>query len=76
MRDVIVYPSIDPQDGFEELLISLQGEIASFYRGQGSDFYRIRPYEVLESAHHVDWKATLTPVICRSANLHGNANRP
>ena len=58
VRDIIVYPSIDPQAGFEELLISLQGEIASFYRGQGNDFYRIRPYEVLESAHHVDWKAT------------------
>ena len=57
-RDVIVYPSIDPQPGFEDLLASLQGEIASFYRGQGSDFYRIRPYEALESAHHVDWKAT------------------
>lgn len=38
--------------------MSLQGEIASYYRGQGSDFYRIRPYEALESAHHVDWKAT------------------
>jgi uncharacterized protein (DUF58 family) len=58
LRDIIVYPSIDPQPGFDQLLISLQGEIASFYRGQGNDFYRIRPYEVLESAHHVDWKAT------------------
>lgn len=58
MRDVIVYPSIDAQPGFEELLVLLQGEIASYYRGQGSDFYRIRPYEALESAHHVDWKAT------------------
>ncbi|MBV9770719.1 MAG: DUF58 domain-containing protein [Bryobacterales bacterium] len=58
LRDIVVYPSIDPQPGFEELLMSLQGEIASFYRGQGNDFYRIRPYEALESAHHVDWKAT------------------
>lgn len=57
-REVIVYPSIDAQPGFEDLLISLGGEIASFYRGQGHDFYRIRPYEVLESARHVDWKAT------------------
>src|SRR6202049_4044852 len=56
--EVLIYPSIDPQPGFEELLISLQGEIASFYRGRGNDFYRIRPYEALESAHHVDWKAT------------------
>lgn len=57
-REVLVYPSVDPQPGFEDLLVSLQGEIASFYRGQGHDFYRIRPYEVLESARHVDWKAT------------------
>jgi uncharacterized protein (DUF58 family) len=57
-REVLVYPSIDPQPGFEELLISLNGEIESFYRGQGHDFYRIRPYEALESARHVDWKAT------------------
>jgi len=57
-REVLIYPSIDPQPGFDELLISLDGEIASFYRGLGHDFYRIRPYEVLESARHVDWKAT------------------
>ena len=57
-REVLVYPSIDPQPGFEDLLVSLQGEIASFFRGQGHDFYRIRPYEISESARHVDWKAT------------------
>jgi uncharacterized protein (DUF58 family) len=58
LRDILVYPSIDPQPGFENLLVTLQDEITSFYRGQGNDFYRIRPYEVLEDAHHVDWKAT------------------
>ncbi|HLG97784.1 MAG TPA: DUF58 domain-containing protein [Bryobacteraceae bacterium] len=57
-REVLVYPSIDPKPGFEDLLVSLQGDIASFYRGQGHDFYRIRPYEISESARHVDWKAT------------------
>ena len=57
-REVLVYPSIDPQPGFENLLVSLEGDIASFYRGLGHDFYRIRPYEALESARHVDWKAT------------------
>jgi len=57
-REVLIYPSVDPQPGFEDLLLSLEGEIASFYRGQGHDFYRIRPYEVRESARHVDWKAT------------------
>ena len=58
LREVIVYPSIDPQPGFEDLLLSIRGEIASIYQGQGHDFYRIRPYEALESARRVDWKAT------------------
>lgn len=57
-REVLVYPAVDPQPGFDSLLISLTGEIESLYRGQGSDFYRIRPYEALETARHVDWKAT------------------
>jgi|SRR5579872_1193091 len=57
-REVVVYPSVDPQPGFEELLISLAGEIDSWFRGHGHDFYRIRPYEAFESARHVDWKAT------------------
>ncbi|MGA2131925.1 MAG: DUF58 domain-containing protein [Bryobacteraceae bacterium] len=57
-REVIVYPSIDAQAGFEELLADLTGEIETHYRGLGRDFYRIRPYEAFESARHVDWKAT------------------
>lgn len=57
-REVLVYPSIEPQPGFEELLLELDGELESLERGRGSDFYRIRPYEATESARHVDWKAT------------------
>ncbi len=57
-RDVLVYPSIDPQPGFEELLAAVRGDLESQTRGRGHDFYRIRPYEALESARHVDWKAT------------------
>jgi uncharacterized protein (DUF58 family) len=57
-REILVYPSVDPQPGFEELLVSLKGDIDSWFRGHGHDFYRIRPYEALESARHVDWKAT------------------
>lgn len=57
-REVLVYPSIEPQPGFEELLLSLEGDIDAHYRGRGNDFYRIRPYEHGESARHVDWKAT------------------
>ncbi|MBV8819889.1 MAG: DUF58 domain-containing protein [Acidobacteriaceae bacterium] len=58
VQDVLVYPSIDPQPGFEDLFIALQGEIQSHFRGVSGDFYRIRPYEALESSRHVDWKAT------------------
>ena len=57
-HDVIVYPSLDPQPGFEALLASVSGELEALQRGRGHDFYRIRPYEALESARHVDWKAT------------------
>jgi uncharacterized protein (DUF58 family) len=57
-REILVYPSIDPKPGFEDLLLALQGELESFHRGRGHDFYRIRPYEALESARHVDWRAT------------------
>ena len=54
----VIALSVFAGPGFEELLVSVNGEIESFYRGQGHDFYRIRPYEALESARHVDWKAT------------------
>src|SRR5208282_2658667 len=46
------------QPGFEELLASVSGEMEALQRGRGHDFYRIRPYEALESSRHVDWKAT------------------
>jgi uncharacterized protein (DUF58 family) len=57
-RETIVYPCVDPRPGFDDLLLGVSGEIETHYRGLGKDFYRIRPYEVLESARHVDWKAT------------------
>ena len=57
-RETIVYPSIDPQPGFEDLFLGIAGEIETHYRGLGKDFYRIRPYENFESARHVDWKAS------------------
>jgi uncharacterized protein (DUF58 family) len=57
-HEIIVYPCLDPQPGFETLLEAVSGQIAAMQRGRGHDFYRIRPYEALESARHVDWKAT------------------
>lgn len=57
-HDILIYPCLDPQPGFEALLDSVRGEIEAIHRGRGHDFYRIRPYEAMESARHVDWKAT------------------
>jgi uncharacterized protein (DUF58 family) len=57
-HDILVYPCLDPQPGFDALLAAVTGELEAQQRGRGNDFYRIRPYEVLESARHVDWKAT------------------
>lgn len=57
-RDLIVYPPVDPQPGFEDLFASIAGELEAHARGLGHDFYRIRPYESFESSRHVDWKAT------------------
>jgi uncharacterized protein (DUF58 family) len=58
LRETLVYPPLDPLPGFEEMLPAIADEMEVYYRGVGRDFYRIRPYEVLESARHVDWKAT------------------
>ena len=57
-RETVVYPPVDPQPGFDDLLAGIAGEIETHYRGLGKDFYRIRPYQALESARHVDWKAS------------------
>jgi uncharacterized protein (DUF58 family) len=57
-RETLIYPSIDPQPGFEDLMLGISGEIETYYRGLGRDFYRIRPYQAFESARHVDWKAS------------------
>ncbi len=57
-HDIVIYPCLDPQPGFEALFQSVRGEIATMQRGRGHDFYRIRPYEAMESARHVDWKAS------------------
>src|SRR5690349_10432131 len=57
-RDIVIYPCLNPQPGFEALLSTVSGDIESKQRGRGHDFYRIRPYEAFESARHVDWRAT------------------
>jgi hypothetical protein len=56
--ETVVYPCIAPVPEFEELLDGIAGELQSNARGLGTDFYRIRPYVLSESARHVDWKST------------------
>lgn len=57
-RETIVYPALEPRERMELMLDSISGEIESHSRGDGRDFYRIRPYEAEDSARHVDWKST------------------
>ena len=56
--EVIVYPSIEPHPEFEDILERVDGEMAARRQGLGTEFHRIRPYEVGENARNVDWKAT------------------
>jgi uncharacterized protein (DUF58 family) len=57
-QEVIVYPCLDPQPGFEALLTGVVQAAGAEERGDGEEFYRIRPFEAFDSARHVDWKAT------------------
>jgi uncharacterized protein (DUF58 family) len=57
-RETIVYPAIEPREATELLLDSIAGEIETHLRGDGHDFYRVRPYEPQDNARHVDWKST------------------
>lgn len=58
VREIIVYPSVEPTDDFFEVLPLITGEFETFIRGRGYDLYRIREYMPEDSARHVDWKAT------------------
>ncbi len=57
-RDMLVLPSIEPSDGFYEILPLLSGELESYLRGRGHDLYSIRDYLNTDTARHVDWKAS------------------
>ena len=58
VREIIVYPRVEPADEFFEVLPMITGEFESFVRGRGDDLYLIREYMPEDSARHVDWKAT------------------
>lgn len=58
VREIIVYPKVEPADEFFEVLPMITGEFETFARGRGDDLYLIREYMPEDSARHVDWKAT------------------
>jgi uncharacterized protein (DUF58 family) len=58
VREILVYPPVEPTDEFFEVLPLITGECETFARGRGDDLYRIREYLPEDSARHVDWKAT------------------
>lgn len=58
LHEILIYPCLEPQAGFERLLRDVAGEIESRVRGQGTDFHSLRPYHNNESARYMDWKAS------------------
>jgi len=58
VRDTLVYPPLAVRPGFAEIAADLAGELELPVRGQGRDFYRVRPYQVPDSARHIDWRST------------------
>ncbi len=57
-QEVLVYPSVAPNEKALEVLPLITGELETNLQGRGSDLYRIRDYEPEDSSRHVDWKAT------------------
>ena len=57
-QEVLVYPSVAPNEKALEVLPLITGELETNLRGRGSDLYRIRDYVPEDSSRHVDWKAT------------------
>jgi uncharacterized protein (DUF58 family) len=56
--EALVYPSVEPSQGFIELLPGLQGALQSRNKGRGQDLYALRAYLPTDSARHVHWKAS------------------
>ena len=58
VREVVVYPSVQPTADVLEILPMITGEFEVYIRGRGNDLYRIREYLPEDSARHVHWKAS------------------
>ena len=75
-REVIVYPSIEPYVGFEDLLQGITGDIETHLQGLGKDFYRIRPYNASKALAMWTGKPRPHWRVCRCANLHVRRSEP
>lgn len=58
VREIVVYPSVQPTADVLEILPMITGEFEVYVRGRGNDLYRIREYLPDDSARHVHWKAS------------------
>lgn len=58
VREIVVYPSVEPTADMLEVLPLITGEFEVYVRGRGNDLYRVREYMPGDSARHVHWKAT------------------
>jgi uncharacterized protein (DUF58 family) len=56
--EIAVYPRVEPTEQFYEVLPLLTGEMASHFRGRGSELHSLRDYVTTDSARYVDWKVT------------------
>jgi uncharacterized protein (DUF58 family) len=56
--EALVYPSVEPQRDFFEVLPGMQGALESLAKGRGQDLYALRNYQPRDSSRHVHWKAS------------------
>jgi len=56
--EALVYPSVEPTQGFLEILPGLEGALESPSKGRGQDLYALRDYVATDSARHVHWKSS------------------
>src|SRR5258706_458433 len=56
--EALVYPSVEPNPEYMEILTGVQGALESLTKGAGQDLYALRGYVPTDSARHVHWKAS------------------
>jgi uncharacterized protein (DUF58 family) len=56
--EALVYPSVEPNAEYMEILTGVQGALESLTKGPGQDLYALRGYVPTDSARHVHWKAS------------------